>query len=419
MHHNRLSRQMSTESKDTSRFAALLSEARRNANLTRKRLAELLGMHASYIYRLEAGERRPSRQTLLALAGVFSLDGRAREEWLLVSGYAPSSLPVEFGGAIRPGGALSGGGIGSEGTDVRKLEALGFGEAALRGLLSAAGDAEPKERHDAAVAVSTTIKRLVAALRCPVRCAVVPAAGRHHNVMAPQLMQRLLLRAIAEAAHSGISEVIVVLAPGSLETQYEPLREATEFSVVPRIELLLAIQHSPQGLGHAILQAEEAIAGRPFAVLLPDDVMPVPRRSAMKPELDRLLDAVRQLPEAYFVATASIPRMRMQDSGLVRLSPEPVVSGFHRVLELVEKAGHENPIYEADAVASVIGRYILQPTVFAALRQLSEKGLRLELTDALELLRSDGAIVYAVPLRSQRVDFGRMITSAGAAVERL
>jgi UTP-glucose-1-phosphate uridylyltransferase/transcriptional regulator with XRE-family HTH domain len=410
---------MSTESKDTGRFAALLSEARRNANLTRERLAELLGMHASYIYRLETGGRRPSRRTLLALAGVFRLDEPAREEWLLVSGYAPSSLLVEFGGAIRTGGAFSGGELRGEGTDVRKLEALGFGEAALRGLLSAADDAGPEERHDVALAVSTTIGRLVGALRCPVRCAVVPAAGRQHNVMAPQLMQRLLLRAIAEAAHSGIREVIVVLAPGTLETQYEPLREATEFCVVPRIKLLHAIQHSPEGLGHAVLQAEEAVAGRPFAVLLPDDVMPVPRQFSMKPEFDRLVDAVRQLPEAHFVATASIPRMRMQDSGLVRLSSKPVVSGIHRVLELVEKASRENPIYEAAAVASIIGRYVLQPAVFAALRQRSEKGRRLELTDALESLRSDGATVYAVPLRSHRVDFGRMITSAGAALERL
>jgi UTP-glucose-1-phosphate uridylyltransferase len=84
-------------------------------------------------------------------------------------------------------------------------------------------------------AVATTFRRLIERLGAPVRTAVIPAAGGQHRLLAQHVMQGLLLRSIREAAEAGIRHVILVLAPGTGEALYSPLKAALELAVVPAI----------------------------------------------------------------------------------------------------------------------------------------------------------------------------------------
>jgi transcriptional regulator with XRE-family HTH domain len=54
-------------------FAGRLKELREARNLTQQQLAELSGMQTNTIARLERGERQPSWETALALAGALGV----------------------------------------------------------------------------------------------------------------------------------------------------------------------------------------------------------------------------------------------------------------------------------------------------------------------------------------------------------
>src|ERR1019366_8638063 len=61
-----------------------------------------------------------------------------------------------------------------------------------------------------------------------------------------------------------------------------------------------AHQHEPLGLGHAVLQAQEAVGDEPFAVMLPDDIFDGP-----PPCLRQLLD----IAESGDAPVVALPRV--------------------------------------------------------------------------------------------------------------
>src|SRR5262249_42134001 len=149
------------------------------------------------------------------------------------------------------------------------------------------------------------ITRAAEAMEAPVHKAVIPAAGGLHQIIAPHVMQSLLLQSIGEATESGITDIILVLAPWMIESLYTPLKDALDLAVAPSIKLQCAQQSSPDGLGDAILQAEEFVGEDPFAVLLPDDVVRERiGRAAYPRELRRMMDTFSQQECAHLVTVA-------------------------------------------------------------------------------------------------------------------
>lgn len=73
----------------TTTFAEVLAEVRNARGLSQSRLAHEAGFDHSYISRLEAGKREPSRETVLALAQVLELDPRQLDLLLVAAGYRP------------------------------------------------------------------------------------------------------------------------------------------------------------------------------------------------------------------------------------------------------------------------------------------------------------------------------------------
>jgi transcriptional regulator with XRE-family HTH domain len=71
-------------------FAAVLAEFRNARGLSQSRLAHEAGFDHSYISRLEAGKREPSRDTVLALGDVLELDSRQLDHLLVAAGFRPT-----------------------------------------------------------------------------------------------------------------------------------------------------------------------------------------------------------------------------------------------------------------------------------------------------------------------------------------
>src|SRR5712691_2232567 len=88
----------------TSPFSILMQQAREAAGLSRAALAQRVGLDVSHIHRMESGDRRPSRESTLALAEALGMTGDTVNTWLLAAGYAPMPLLTLVRGAVRTRG---------------------------------------------------------------------------------------------------------------------------------------------------------------------------------------------------------------------------------------------------------------------------------------------------------------------------
>ena len=145
-----------------------------------------------------------------------------------------------------------------------------------------------------------------------VRKAVVVAAGLGTRMLpASKVIPKEILPVVdtpaiqiifEEAIASGIEEIIVVITPGPhhgagpfqdrarSSSGSSRARASTRSLQMMRrtnapVKITPAHQPQPLGLGHAVLQAREAVGNEPFAVFLPDDII-----DADKPCLRQLLD---------------------------------------------------------------------------------------------------------------------------------
>ncbi len=389
-------------------LGSLLRQARERIGLSRDELARRIGLDASYIYRLETGARRPSREVALALAEALGIKSDELDQWLITAGYASQPLLTMVRGAVRTRGGRRNSSEPDDGSNTSAhwgvarwaewLEELGLREGTIRRLLQAMETAKITEQQEISRTISTAIVRAAEALESPVRTAVIPAAGGQHRFIAAHVMQRLLLRVIGEALESGISNVILVLAPGMAETTYAPMKGALSLAIAPAINLQYCEQASPDGLGAAVLQAESLVGENTFAILLPDDVVrDRVGRSTHSRELRRMIEAFKQLDAgAHLAAVTSGPKSKMLQGGIARLETKPVCPQVFPIRQLIEKPEPNHPIYRDQQAYGIVGRYLVNHSIFGPLRDLSRKGrhpvqLPVQLTDALDALRKGGS----------------------------
>jgi UTP--glucose-1-phosphate uridylyltransferase len=158
-------------------------------------------------------------------------------------------------------------------------------------------------------------------------------------------------------------------------------------------------QGDPKGLGHAVLCAEPHVGDQPFAVLLGDDLID-PR----DPLLSRMIEVQGRFGGSV-IALMEVAPEQIHLYGAAAIKPtdhDDVV----RVTDLVEKPDAS----QAPSNFAIIGRYVLDPAVFEAIRQ-TEPGRNgeIQLTDALRELShrdDDGGPVHGVVFTGRRYDTG-------------
>ncbi|MBM9438772.1 UTP--glucose-1-phosphate uridylyltransferase GalU [Actinacidiphila bryophytorum] len=158
-------------------------------------------------------------------------------------------------------------------------------------------------------------------------------------------------------------------------------------------------QGDPKGLGHAVLCAEPHVGDQPFAVLLGDDLID-PR--------DRLLARMIDVQEQYggsVIALMEVAPEQIHLYGAAAIVPTSD-SDVVRVADLVEKPETD----QAPSNYAIIGRYVLDPAVFDAIRKVVPgRNDEIQLTDALRDLshRDDtGGPVHGVVFTGRRYDTG-------------
>lgn len=236
----------------------------------------------------------------------------------------------------------------------------------------------------------------------PIRKAVFPVAGLGTRFlpatkampkeMLPIVDKPLIQYAVEEAVAAGITDLIFITGRNKraiedhfdrqpeLESELIAKEKADMLELVRNVipsyvNCIYIRQGSPLGLGHAVLCAEPAVGNEPFVVILADDLI-----DAETPVTRQLVDAAHS-NNGSIVAVQTVAAQDTDKYGII--SGTAVNSTTMRVESIVEKPSPET----APSLNAVVGRYVLEPEIFACLRQTQPgKGGEIQLTDGIALL---------------------------------
>jgi UTP--glucose-1-phosphate uridylyltransferase len=259
--------------------------------------------------------------------------------------------------------------------------------------------------------------------------AVIPAAGlgtrflpatkAQPKEMLPIVDTPTIQYVVEEAVRAGLTDILIVTGrgKGSIENHFDRSLELEEFlerkgdaeqagairAISEMADIHYIRQKEPKGLGHAVLTAERHVGGEPFAVLLGDNIMP-----------DPLLEPMVKVYEEYgrsVVALQEVPREQISLYGAAAC--EPLADNLVKIVDIVEKPSPER----APSNLGAIGRYVLTPEIFDALRSTQPgHGDEIQLTDAIRTLAL-GQAVYGYLYEGTLYDIGRKLDFLRATVE--
>jgi len=247
-----------------------------------------------------------------------------------------------------------------------------------------------------------------------------PATKVIPKEMLPLVDKPILQYGIEEALGSGLDKLIIVTSKGKdaildhfdrTSELERSLRERgkldllSEVDQVSRMTDLISVrQKDALGLGHAVLQARDAVGNQPFAVVLPDDVI-----LADEPCLLQMRHVFEETGRPV-VALMEVPESQTSRYGIV--AGNLVSDRRFRVTDMVEKPKSHPPSHYA-----IIGRYILPPEIFKQLEHTGRgAGGEIQLTDALRGLLAQGDF-YGYVFEGKRYDAGEKLGYLKATVD--
>jgi UTP--glucose-1-phosphate uridylyltransferase len=163
-------------------------------------------------------------------------------------------------------------------------------------------------------------------------------------------------------------------------------------------------QQEPLGLGHAVWCARDIAGEEPFALLLPDVIVLQDGESCLGQMIkvyDRLRQTYGEAAKINIVAVEEAPAGELSAYGVVGLAGEEG-DRLWRIKSMVEKP----PAGSAPSNLIIMGRYILQPEIFAILKhQERGAGNEIQLTDAMKTLMQS-QMFFAYKYRGKSYDCG-------------
>ncbi len=242
----------------------------------------------------------------------------------------------------------------------------------------------------------------------------LPATKSMPKEMLPIVDKPLIHYAFEEARAAGIEQFIFVTGRNkdAIENHFDRSYElertldekqksaalaATSDWLPPTGSVVYLRQRQPLGLGHAVWCARDVVGDEPFAVILADDLV-----DATTPCLAQMMAAHAHIPTAHMAAVMDVPREKTASYGILSIGAQ--AHGLVQATSLIEKPAPER----APSTTAIIGRYILQPSIFAALdKQVVGTGGEIQLTDALNADLSHTAF-YGCPFEGKRYDCGEV-----------
>jgi UTP--glucose-1-phosphate uridylyltransferase len=219
----------------------------------------------------------------------------------------------------------------------------------------------------------------------------LPATKATPKELLPVIDTPLIQFAIDEAREAGVERMVFVNHPSkSAIERYvradaelcATLRARGKESLARGLEraaldgghdVRFVVQEEQLGLGHAVACAADHVLPGPVAVILPDDLIVGPKGC-----LAEMIAAYDPGRAGHLVAVMDVARERTADYGVLDVKATEGRLAFARAM--VEKPEPAR----APSTTAVVGRYILEPGIFAALRRIGPgAGGEIQLTDAI------------------------------------
>lgn len=225
----------------------------------------------------------------------------------------------------------------------------------------------------------------------------LPATKTVPKEMLPIIDKPLIQYAVDEAIEAGCDTLVFITnrykhavadyfdKAYELEQKLERAGKTELLDVVrgvlpPHVRAIFVTQAEALGLGHAVLCAEAVIGHEPFAVLLPDDLI----WNANGPGALKQMADLAEQQQSSVIAVQDVPRAQTSSYGIVATDDFEGRAG--RIQAMVEKPKPE----VAPSTLGVVGRYILGPGIFEALRATTPgAGGEIQLTDAIAARLAD------------------------------
>ena len=161
------------------------------------------------------------------------------------------------------------------------------------------------------------------------------------------------------------------------------------------ISFSFAIQKSPLGDGHAILQAAKFIKNEAVANSFGDDII-----DSETPALLQLINIFKTC-NAPVLGLKKLPRDKIPAYGSVAV--EKIANNLYKIKKIIEKPQPSEVV--SDLV--IVGKHILTPEVFAYLKKAkpSLKG-EIILAEVFDKMLRDGKMIYGYELKGEWLECG-------------
>lgn len=241
----------------------------------------------------------------------------------------------------------------------------------------------------------------------------LPATKAMPKEMLPVVNKPLVQYGVEEAISAGLTEIGFVTGRGkraindhfdvSYELEHQVAGTDKEkylscvSEVIHKASFSSTRQPEMKGLGHAILVGELLIGYEPFGVILADDLCLV--EEGEESVMAQLVAIYRRFGKSV-VAITEVPLEQVSKFGVI--AAEEMEPGIYTVSDMIEKPKPE----DAPSNLAIIGRYVLTPDIFEALRHTEPgKNGEIQITDALWQLAQRGRVL-AYKFKGLRFDCG-------------
>jgi glucose-1-phosphate thymidylyltransferase len=200
--------------------------------------------------------------------------------------------------------------------------------------------------------------------------------------LVPVANKPVLFYGIEALVEAGITEIGIVIAPETGDEIRAAVGDGSDFGAT----VTYIPQAEPLGLAHAVLTAEEFIAGSPFVMYLGDNLL--------RDGISDLTDAFRTSEPDALILLTSVPDP--WHYGVAELNGS-------NVIRLVEKP--EKPPSDL----ALVGVYMFSSSIFEAARAIEPSGRgELEITDAIQYLIDGGRRVESHRVSGWWKDTGQL-----------
>lgn len=229
--------------------------------------------------------------------------------------------------------------------------------------------------------------------------------------MLPVVDRPIIDYIVDEAVAAGLEEAVIVVGSNAEVVKRHFAKDAaleerlisdgkTELlaalrAVSARVKITFVTQTVMNGLAGALLCAEEAIGGEPFALLLGDEI--IHAAAGETPCIRRLCD-VTEKTERSVVAAMRVSEEEVCKYGNIGVAKDGDVK---EVYDFIEKPSPAERLSDY----AIIGRYAFTPEIFGEIRKLKMHGNEIILTEAFRSLAEKGRI-SAAEFAGKRYDVG-------------